>query len=251
MSDFDDEEYDKYENKASGDHAPVVSWKGAPDGATITGIVLPPKPLDRPDKGYENRREYKQENKQAGTPAGYTVWPPKNNKQKMIRPVTEEQFQELWPDLWPSADNDVRPPRKVWQVHITLQTGLTNGEFISRKTLERMKDADVDPATETRRRIIEQGKSLTDEIAAALKKVGGKPIPGQIWEVRLKTRVPNEFDGETRIHEVKVSPPTAETRAVVAEYVAKAKAAADAEADAKDPDDKYGAPAASQEEPPF
>ncbi len=254
MSEFDDDLYDPYENRSSGDLAPVVSWKGAPDGAGFTGILLPPKPLDRPDKGYETRREYKQENKQAGTPAGYTVWPPKNNKQKIVRPVTEEQFQEMWPELWPDgSDDSIKPPRKVSQVHLTFETGLTDGEFISRKTLERMKEDEKDPASETRRRIIEQGRSLTEEIAAALKKVGGKPVPGQTWDVRLKTRVPNEYDGETRIHTVSISAPTAETRAAVAEYVERAKLAVAQAEDEKDPSDKYASVTTitPQEDPPF
>jgi len=229
MSEYDDEpEYDKYEASINTNVAPVVSWKKSDAGDGFTGILLPADPLKRPDKGYAIRREYKQANPKENQAAGFTVWPPKNNVEDISRPVVESEFRKRWPE------EDLSEARKVWQYHYTLETGLTDGSLLSGPYRERMKEMDppVDLATITQRRIIEQGKSLTDEIAAALKPVGRKPVPGQTWSVSIEKKVPNEYGGETSIYKVVITAPTAETRAVVAAYVeaAKAKAAEEAAA---------------------
>lgn len=241
MSDFDDDLYDPYENQGSGDYAPVVSWKFARPGDSFTGVLVPPNPLDRPDKGYEVRREYKQPDVKAGESGGFTVWPPKNNREKMIRPVTEAKFAELWPE------EDLSEARKVSQVHDTFITTLTDGSFISERTVARMVENEKDPKNEVRRRLIEQGKDLGEKIQAALKKVGGKPTPGQIWTVGIEKRVPNEYGGDTTIYMVSIQAPTDESRTVVQKYIDEAKARAGAEQDAKDESDPYVGPSAAKE----
>lgn len=250
MSDeYEDDLYDPYENRGSGNAAPVVSWKFAQKGDKFTGILLPPKPLTLPGKGHEVRREYKQANAKENQAAGYTVWPPKNNADKINRPVVESEFATRWPN------EDLDKARKVSQVHFTFETNLKDGTLLSNKFKERCEEADpkVDPKTITKRRVIEQGKDLTEKIAAALKKVGGKPLPGQTWTVGIENRVDNDYGGETTIYFVDIKPPTDETRAVVQAYVDAARAEAD-EAESVAAGDKYAGPAEdapSQEEPPF
>jgi hypothetical protein len=230
---YDEDLYDPYEARAAGNLAPVVSWKKSDVGDGFSGILLPGDPLKRPDKAYILRREYKQENKKENQAAGYTVWPPKNNSDNIKRPVVESEFVTRWPG------EDLAEARKVSQVHFTFETGLVDGSLISRATTERMKENDKDPAKETRRRIIEQGKDLTEKIAAALKPLGGKPLPGQTWAFKIADRQSNEYGGETTIYEVKISAPTEETRKVVADYVAAAQQAANDAADAADTSDPY------------
>jgi hypothetical protein len=231
MSEYDDVEeelFDKYEAQSNTSAAPVVSWKKSDKGDGFTGILLPADPLKRPDKGYAVRREYKQANPKENQLAGYTVWPPKNNVEDISRPVVESEFRKRWPE------EDLSKARKVGQYHYTFETGLTDGSLLSGPFRERMAEMDppVDLATITQRRIIEQGKSLTEEIEAALKTVGKKPVPGQTWAVSIDRKVPNEYGGETTIYKVSITPPTSETRAVVAAYVeaAKVKAAEEAAA---------------------
>jgi hypothetical protein len=242
MSDYDDDAYDKYADNSSGDHAPVVSWKGIADGDGFTGVLLPVDPLGDLTKGHEPRREFKQPNENTNDPGGFTRWPPKNNKQKINTPVSEAKFEELWPD------EDLEKARKVWQPHFTFQTTITDGKFISKKTKTRMTEAEQDPGSETRRRLIEQGKDLTAKIEAALAKVGRKPQVGQTWRVAIKERVENKHGGETTIFSVDIKAPDAESKAVVEKYVADAKAKAFADAPAN-PDDKYSG--GQQEDPPF
>jgi hypothetical protein len=253
MSEYDDEpEYDKYEAQRNTNVAPVVSWKKSDAGDGFTGILLPADPIKRPDKGYAIRREYKAANPKEDQAAGYTVWPPKNNVEKINRPVVESEFVTRWPN------EDLSEARKVWQYHYTLETGLTDGSLLSGPFRERMKDMDppVDLATVTQRRIIEQGKSLTEEIEAALKPVGRKPVPGQTWAVSIDKKVPNEYGGETSIYKVVISPPTAETRAVVTAFIeaAKVKAAEEAAAAGEAEDAAAGekfAGAGTEGPPPF
>jgi hypothetical protein len=233
-----------------GDLAPVVSWKKSDPGDSFTGILLPADPVKRPDKGYAIRREYKQANPKEGQEAGYTVWPPKNNPEKIKRPVVESEYVTRWPN------EDLAKARKVSQVHFTFETGLTDGSLISAKAKERMVDSDPpkDPNAETRRRVIEQGEDLTNKIAAALKPLGGKPMPGQTWTIGIASRQANDYGGETTIYSVDIKAPTEETRAVVVSYVEAAVAKANAEADAADSSDPYGGhpdqAATSQQEPP-
>jgi len=243
MSEYDDDAYDKYADNSSGDFAPVVSWKGIQDGDGFTGVLLPVDPLGDPTKGHEPRREYKQPNEKENEPGGFTRWPPKNNKQKITQPVSEAKFAELWPDL------DVNEARKVWQPHFTFETGITDGKFISKKTKNRMVEAEQDPNAETRRRLIEQGKDLITKIEAALAKVGRKPQVGQTWRVGISERVENKYGGETTIYTVDIKAPTDESRAVVAKYIADAKAKAAENAPVAE-GDKY-ATVGSAEEPPF
>lgn len=251
MSDEDEEGlYDPYEARPVGDLAPVVSWKKSDVGDGFTGVLLPAKPVERPDKAYALRQEYKQADKKEGREAGYAVWPPKNNTEGIKRPVSEADYAKNWPDL------DVSKARKVSQVHFTFETGLTDGSLISSKTKERMEDSDPpkDPKAETRRRIIEQGADLPKKIAAALKSLGGKPQVGQTWYIGIAAKEANEYDGETTIYKVDIKAPTEESRKVVVAYVESAVAKANAEADAKDPDDPYvggAAPTGNQEPPPF
>lgn len=229
----DEDLYDPYEQRAMGDLAPVVSWKKSDPGDYFTGVLLPADPVKRPDKGYALKREYKQANPKEGQQAGYTVWPPKNNVEQIKRPVVESEFVTRWPN------EDLSKARKVSQVHLTFETGLTDGSLISSQAKERMVENDKQPNEETRRRLIEQGEDLTQKIAAALKPVGGKPLPGQTWRVAIKSRVPNDYGGETTIYDVQIAPPTEQTRAVVVAYVEAAVAKANAEADASDPADPY------------
>lgn len=261
MSDEMDDLYDKYEAQRGGDFAPVVSWKKSDTGDGFTGILLPARPVERPDKGYEVRREYKQANPKEGQEAGFTVWPPRNNQEKIKRPVVESEFVTRWPD------EDLSEARKVSQNHFTFETGLADGSLLSNQFKDRCAEQDppVDPKAETRRRIIEQGESLTKGIEAALKKVGGKPLPGQIWTITLASKTPNEYGGETNGFTVAIERPTEATRQVVKEYVEAAKLAAAQAEDEGDPNDKYaGASAADDpwathaaakdapaEEPPF
>jgi hypothetical protein len=250
MSDYDDDLYDKYEAQpGNANVAPVVSWKKADPGDGFSGILLPALPVDRPDKGYEVRREYKQENKEKGTPAGYTVWPPRGNKEKIKTPVVEAVFAELWPDL---DISDPKVVRRVAQNHFTFETGLQDASFLSGRFKERCAEQDPpkDPTKETRRRVIEQGKSLTEQIDKALKRVGGKPLIGQTWHFKLVARTPNDMGGETSSYSVDILAPTAETKAVVTAYIEAEKIKAAEAADADDPDDKY-AGIAKTEDPPF
>jgi hypothetical protein len=233
MSEHDDVEeelYDRYEAASTGNLAPVVSWKKADIGDSFTGILLPADPLKRPDKGYAVRREYKQANKKEGQEAGYTVWPPKNNVDKIFRPVVESEFASRWPT------EDLSKARKVGQYHYTFETGLHDGSLLSGPYRERLKDMDppVDPATVTGRRIIEQGKDLTEKIEAALKPVGRKPMPGQIWTVAIENRVGNDYGGETTIYKVTIQAPTQDSRAVVAAHIQAAKDADAAAGEAED-----------------
>lgn len=242
----DDDLYDKYEAQRGGDFAPVVSWKKSDKGDGFTGVLLPARPVERPDKGYEVRREYKQANKVQGTEAGYTVWPPRNNAEGIKRPVVEAEFAKRWPN------EDLTKARKVSQNHFTFETGLTDASLLSGQFKDRCAEQDppVDPKAETRRRVIEQGESLTKQIDVALKKVGGKPVPGQTWKITLADKVPNEHGGETNVFQVEITRPTDETRTVVQAYIEKAKIAAAQAEDEKDPDDKYASTATTSEEPP-
>lgn len=249
MSEYDNEDelFDKYEAQSGGGNvAPVISWKKSDRGDSFTGVLLPARPVDRPDKGYETRREYKQANPKENQAAGFTVWPPKNNTEGIKRPVVESEFVTRWPN------EDLSKARKVEQYHYTFEAGLTDGSLLSGPYKDRCAEMDPpkDVTKETRRRIIEQGKSLTEEIAKALKPLGGKPVPGQTWKVTLSSKTPNEYGGETNGFTVSITPPTAETRATVAAYVEREKLAAAQAADAENEDDKY-AGATSQEEPPF
>lgn len=248
-NDYDDDLYDPYADGNSGaGGAPVISWKYARPGEIFTGVVLPPEPVERPDKGYKMGREY-----QAGTDAdpddkGFMVWPPKNNSLKQKRPVTEMKFRELWPD------EPIPTGRgKVSRVNVTLQTKYVAGEFLSDNAKARMTEDEVDPASETLRRVIISGGDLTPKIDAALKPLGGKPEPGQAWTIRLASREPNVGrQGSTSRYDVTILGPTDETRKLVADYVVAKQAEANAAADAADESDPYtSAEAASGGTPPF
>lgn len=243
---------DKYDQQPRGDFAPVVSWKKSDVGDSVLGILLPDDPIKRPDRGYGVRPEYKQANPKEGQEAGYTYWPPKNNPEKINRPVVESEFVTRWPNV------DISKARQVEQYHYTLQTNLMDGTLLSSKYKERCAEAEPpkDPNVETRRRIIEQGESLTKAVAGALKKVGGKPIPGQTWKITLSGKTPNDYGGDTNSFTVEITAPTAETREIVKAYVAAKQQEANEAKDAENENDRYAQPlvsvgASSEEPPPF
>lgn len=246
----EDDLYDPYEAQASGGGAPVVSWKYSRPGDTFTGVVVPPD-VARLDKGYKMGREYSQGTDTEPDDTGFMVWPPKNNKEQIKRPVTESKFALNWPHL------DVADAQKVSRVNVTLVTTLTSGEFLSDSAKARMEDADppIDPNTVVDRRVIVSGADLVPKVNAALKAAGGKPLPGQTWTIKLIAREPNVGRlGTTSRYEVTVTAPTEGTKAIVAKWVEIEQARQGALADSQDATDPYVGPAAAgaaPSEPPF
>ena len=237
MPSEDDELYDPYEasGQASGVYAPTVSWKFArvgTDTARFTGVLVPPKPVERPTKGHVMRRDYQNGTDTDPDDKGWMVWPPKNNTENINRPVTEKKFRLTWPE------ESLADAQKVSQVNLSFATTYTNGEFLSDNTVKRMGERDQKVADQVLRRIIKTGADLRGKIDAAEKAVGGRPVPGQIWTIELTDRKDNApKKGTTSIFTVTIEPPTPASLAIVEAYIVaeKEKAALAADAAAGDP----------------
>jgi hypothetical protein len=259
-ADYDDDLYDPYAEGGGPAGAPVVSWKYSRVGDSFTAIVVPPKPLKRPDKGYRMSREYQQGTDTDPDDKGFMVWPPKNNPEKIKRPVTDKKFAELWPDLEVPNLPGPNPKGVVSRTDITFATAFGAGEFISDNAKLRMQDDETDLATVTDRRVILSSQDLREKANAELKRIraaDGAPQVGQTWTITIAAREPNKGKpGTTTRYEVHIDPPTDETKAVVQAYVDSARAAAGADEDSQDESDPYVGPAAvkaeaEQKPPPF
>lgn len=264
----DDDLADPFERSSGGGGAPVVSWKYVkPNGDKFTGIVLPPVvtgPKPAPTKGYQMRPDWQAGTDQDPDDKGWLVWPPRDNPEKIKRPVTERRHKELWPDVDVTERDSQgkRLVRRVSRTNVTFHTDYTGAEFISEGTLERMKEREEDPNAETQRRMILNSKDLEDKLAKAFKAIRtDRPQPGQIWTIGIEARVPNVGRlGATTHYSVEVQAPTPASLAVVKAYVeAEQVKASEAEASA-DPGDPWAAgpgsaPAGGKfeqgEEPPF
>lgn len=233
-----DELYDPYENEGSGSSggAPIASWKFSRPGDKFTGVVVPPEPLTAPGKGYKMIPEwFEDENDEKNK--GFLVWPVRNNAQKIIRPVTERKFAELWPE-------DKDEMRRVSRVAVSFMTNYTSSEFLSDSATKRYREDGKDPNAELGRRIIREGPDLPKKFEDALKVAGAKaPTVGQRWTIELVEREENKNGkGQTKRYKITIEPPTAESKAIVQAYIEKAQSGtADAE---------YSA-ATGGEEPPF
>jgi hypothetical protein len=228
-----DEVYDPYDesNNTGGGGAPVVSWALSRLGDKVTGIVVPPD-IESPSKGYKIGREYQDGTDEDSDDKGFLVWPPKNNRQDIKRPVTEAKFARLWPD------EPIPTGRgQVTRVEITLQTEYRNAEFLSDSFVKRTKEGEGDPNAITTRRILRSGPDLPEKFDEALKAAGEKaPSVGQRWTVELVDREENKRGkGKTRRHKVTIEPATPETLKIVDAYVTAAMAAAPAQAEPGDP----------------
>jgi hypothetical protein len=237
----DDDLQDPFERGSGGSGAPVVSWKFVKAGGEkFVGVVLPPVvtgPKANISKGYEMKRDW-----QAGTDMdpddkGWLVWPPRGNMQKIKRPVTEMKYADLWPDL------DISAARKVARTNVTFHTNLTAGEFISEGTMDRMRENELDPNAETKRRIILNSRDLESKLLTAFRAIGtDRPQPGQVWTIGIEKRQPNEGrQGSTTLYSVTVTGPTEATMKIVQAHVNAEQAVAGNEGDSGDPDDPWAA----------
>lgn len=226
-----DDLYDPYEDAGSGSGgAPVISWKYSRPGDAFTGVVIPPLPLERPEKGYKMGREYQNGTDSDPDDKGFLVWPPKNNREKIKRPVTEGRFAELWPDEEMPTGRG-----RVSRVEVTFATDYAAGEFFSDTMKDRYEDDEKDPKDEKHRRVVVSSADLRAKVDEALKAYGGKPQPGQRWTVTLSKREPNVGrQGTTSRYTVSIQEPTAETKAIVQAHIDAAKASANAAADAEE-----------------
>jgi hypothetical protein len=237
MSDFEDDLYDPYENSGPAG-PPALSWKKADKGDEFTGIVIPPDVFE-PSKGYVARQDI-------SNSGDRMVWPPKApgyaakapDPAKPKRPITEEQYAEIALAL--GVDT---PPRKVSVAHIWFLTDYSKFEYVSGRAKDKMAEQEI-TIDAGLRRIIESGAELPKAIKDALAKVGGKPLPGQIWTVKLMGRTANEYGGETSnfVGGVTILKPTPESLAKVEAYVASKKAGAD---------DEGTGYVANEQDPPF
>lgn len=251
----EDEYYDPYAAQGGSAGAPVISWNYSRPGDKFVGVVVPPEPVKRPDKGYKMVGEYQQGTDTDPDDKGWMVWRPKNDLKGSKRPVTEQKFAEMWPDL-PIPKGAGR----VSRTSITMATTYSGGEFVSDNAKLRLQDDEVELSGVTERRVILSSQNLREAANKELRRIratDGAPQVGQTWTVTLVDRVPNVGKpGKTSHYEVHIDPPTDETRAQVQAYVDNARAEAGDAEDRQDGADPYKGPEAvkadaEQKPPPF
>lgn len=236
-----DELYDEWANEGGGG-APVVSWKysdvGDSTNDTFVGIIVPPKPLIEPEKGYEIIGDRNKE--------GRRVWPPKVGYTpkpgvKPDAPISENQYLQIV--------GNTTDMRVVSLTCLTLMTEYRNKQFFSgpQKTRalenEEFKDDGV-------RRFIVDGADVPPKFKAAVKAIRAKgPQNGQRFTIQIIAREPNSGgkEGETNRFKITLEPPTAETMKVVQAWIDAAKS----DEAATGTDDPWaGTPVATGTEPP-
>lgn len=245
---YEDDYQDPYERSSgSGGGAPVVSWKFVREGGDKFEAVVVPPDVEIPTRGYKMRGDYQNGSDDDPDDKGFLVWPPRNNPEKIKRPVTEMRHQSLWPDIDIKARDSQgrRIVRPVSRVNVTFETGYKASEFISEDTIKRLKEDETDPNSITLRRMILNSKDLEEKLEKAFKAIGtDRPQPGQTWRIGIEERRSNApRKGSTTIHSVEVLAPTPETMKIVEAHVARGKAEA---AEVAEP---YAA--SSNEPPPF
>lgn len=231
-----DDLYDPYESGSGGKPGkPVVSWKKADVGDSVTGIVVPPDAILAPTKGYRVTQEYDNDAKEK------RYWAPRGYQRDgaLYRgPITESQYI--------AHVGSLDGARAVTRSEVTLVTDLRNTEFMSGNAKQRLQEnGETDDGI---RRVIMDGQSIREAHLAALEAIGAdRPQPGQRWTVTLASQTPNDKQGHTNGFTVKIEAPTPETGKVVAAYIEAQKSAIAAG------DDPYtgGGKPAQTDEPPF
>lgn len=221
-----EELYDEWANEGGGG-APVVSWLGIDPGDeldTFTAIIVPPRPIDDPGKGYEIVKDFDKKD-------GLRVWPPKvgyEPKQGVNpkSPISESEFNAIALRVARETGQDPEEARPVTLTSLTLLSQYTNKEFFSKPKVRAAKE-DPEFVDNGVRRFIVDGADIPPKFKAAVQRLGTRgPQVGQRLTVKLTGRVPNVGkDGEKRVHEITLEAATPETMDLVKKYIAEAKSA--------------------------
>lgn len=221
-----DELYDEWANEGSGG-APVVSWLGIDPGDdldTFTAIIVPPRPIDEPGKGYEIVKDYDKKELRVWPPQdGYTPKPGVNPK----APILLSEFKTIAAQVARDRNLEPEEERPVTLTSLTLLSAYSNKEYFSKPKVRAAKE-DPEFVDNGIRRFIVDGADIPTKFKDAVRKVGTRgPQIGQRLTVKLTGRVPNVGkDGERRVHEVTIEPATVETLSLVQKYITEAKSAA-------------------------